>query len=183
MLNGGYIKGLVVGIMCGPFCDIYPENLMNSVFVLAFVGLFSLLHTTTLLANDVEEQRADASQFYSESKFKKAYKIYFSLAKAGDYYSQNKISQMYAAGKGVKADLAEAYAWSVLAAESGVEGMTEKSDTLLQEADDRAKAEKRAAKLERRYSKQALEDKAAKKERFKANHAMGGCTGSKLGCS
>ena len=110
---------------------------MKSVLVLVFVGLFSLLHTTTLLANDVEEQRADASQFYSESKFKKAYKIYFSLAKAGDYYSQNKISQMYAAGKGVGADLAEAYAWSVLAAESGVEGMTEKSDTLLQEADDK----------------------------------------------
>lgn len=156
---------------------------MKSVFVLAFVSLFSLLYTTTLLASDVEERRADASQFYAEGKFKKAHKIYFSLAKSGDHYSQNKISQMYAAGKGVGADLAEAYAWSVLAAESGVEGMTEKSDMLLQKTADKAKAEKRAAKLERRYSKQALKDKAAKKKRFKANHAMGGCTGSKLGCS
>lgn len=156
---------------------------MKFALVLAFAGLFSLLQTSTLLASDIKEQRVKAGQYYAERNFNKAYKTYFSLARIGDHYSQNKVSQMYASGEGVTADLSEAYAWSVLAAESGVEGMTEKSDVLLQKTHDKAKAEKRAKKYLKKYGKQRLADKAASKEKYKASHAMGGCTGSKLGCS
>lgn len=156
---------------------------MKFAFVLAFISLFSLLQANTLFASDIKERRTEAAQYYSERNFKKAYKTYYSLAKIGDYYSQNKVSQMYASGEGVEADFTDAYAWSVLAAESGVEGMTERSDTLLQKTDDKSKAEKRAAKLKKKYSRQALADKAEKRAKYKANHAMGGCTGSKLGCS
>ena len=156
---------------------------MRFTFILAFIGLFSLLQTNTLLANDIKERRAQASKYYSERNFKKAYKVYFSLAKIGDHYSQNKISQMYISGDGVKADLTEAYAWSALAAESGVERIAEESEALLQKTDEKAKAEKRAAKLKKKYGKQTLAEKAERKAKYKANHAMGGCTGSKLGCS
>ena len=156
---------------------------MKSAFVLVFVSLFFLLQTPTLLAGEIKDRRAQAAEYYAEHDFKKAYKTYFSLAKIGDHYSQNKVSQMYAAGEGVKADLVMAYAWSKLVAESGVEGMTEKSDMLLQKIDDKAKAEKKAEKLKKKYGKQALADKAASKAKYKASHAMGGCTGSKLGCS
>ena len=156
---------------------------MKSAFILAIIALFCLLHAPVSLAKEVTEERAKAKQYYAEQNFKRAYKVYFSLAKIGDHYSQSKLSKLYIAGEGVDVDLNEAYAWSVLAAESGVEGMTERSEKLLQETNDPAGAEKRAAKLMKKYSKQTLQAKAAKKEKFKQNHAMGGCTGSKLGCS
>jgi len=156
---------------------------MRFTLILVFASVFSMFQATTLLANDIKERRADAAEYYSERNFNKAYKIYFSLAKIGDHYSQNKISQMYVSGEGVETDLTEAYAWSVLAAESGVAGMTEKSDVLLQKTEDKAKADKRAKKFLNKYGKQTLAEKTASKEKYKANHAMGGCTGSKLGCS
>ena len=156
---------------------------MKSAFILAIIALFCLLHAPVSLAMDVKEERAKAKQYYADKNYKKTYKTYFKLAKLGDHYSQNKLSKMYIAGEGMDVDLNEAYAWSVLAAESSVEGMTEKSEKLLQQINDPAKAEKRAAKLMSKYSKETLAEKAAKKERYKANHAMGGCTGSKLGCS
>jgi hypothetical protein len=44
-------------------------------------------------------------------------------------------------------------------------------------------AEKRAAKLKKKYGEVALRKKAEKMERIKASHKMGGCTGSRVGCS
>ena len=85
--------------------------------------------------------------------------------------------------KGKKVDLIEAYAWSVLAAESGVKGIVAKSDRLLQQTEDKPAAEKRASKLLHKYGKDALLAKAEKREMMKYNHKSGGCTGSKLGCS
>ena len=147
------------------------------------VLLLTMLQTSTVLASEIKEYRAEAAQYYGENNYKKAYRIYFKLAKVGDHYSQNKLSQMYVDGKGKDADLTEAYAWSVLAAESGVEGIIKKSNTLLQQTNDQAKAKKRADKLKHKYGKDALQAKADRKERMKYNHKSGGCTGSKLGCS
>jgi len=152
-------------------------------FVVLCVALVVVLQPSFVLASDIQEYRAKAAKHYQEENFKKAYKIYFKLAKIGDFYSQNKLSQMYIDGKGREVDLNEAYAWSVLAAESGVDGIVEKSDRLLQRTDDQASARKRAEKLKHKYGKDALQAKAEKKERRKYNHQSGGCTGSKLGCS
>jgi len=145
--------------------------------------VMAALQTSAVLASEVKEYRAEAAQYYEKNNYKKAYKIYFKLAKVGDHYSQNKISQMYVDGKGKDIDLAEAYAWAVLAAESGVEGIAIKSEKLLQQTEDKAAAEKRAGKLMNKYGKDALQAKADKRERMKYNHKSGGCTGSKLGCS
>ena len=156
---------------------------MKSALIVMCVMVMAALQTSAVLASEVKEYRAEAAQYYEKNNYKKAYKIYFKLAKVGDHYSQNKISQMYVDGKGKDIDLAEAYAWSVLAAESGVEGIAIKSEKLLQQTEDKAAAEKRAGKLMNKYGKDALQAKADKRERMKYNHKSGGCTGSKLGCS
>lgn len=145
--------------------------------------LVVVLQSPAVAASEVKEYRAEAARYYEANNYKKAYKIYFKLAKVGDHYSQNKISQMYVDGKGKNVDLIEAYAWSVLAAESGVEGIIAKSERLLQETKNKAAAEKRASKLLQKYGKDALFAKAKRKEMMKYNHKSGGCTGSKLGCS
>ena len=156
---------------------------MKSVLIVMCVMLIATLQSPVVFASEVKEYRADAAKYYEENNYKKAYKIYFKLAKIGDHYSQNKLSQMYVDGKGKDVDLTEAYAWSVLAAESGVKGIIAKSDKLLQQTQDKAEAEKRASKLLKKYGKDALLAKAEKKEMMKYNHKSGGCTGSKLGCS
>ena len=156
---------------------------MKFVFTVMCVMLITALVSPAVLAGEVKEYRAEAAQYYEQNNYKKAYKIYFKLAKIGDHYSQNKISQMYVDGKGKKVDLTEAYAWCVLAAESGVKGIVAKSDRLLQQTEDQAAAEKRASKLLQKYGKDALLAKAERRETMKYNHKSGGCTGSKLGCS
>jgi hypothetical protein len=59
----------------------------------------------------------------------------------------------------------------------------EKSELLLQQTNDKTLAEKRAAKLKKRYGEEARREMAGKRERIRLNHESGGCTGSKLGCS
>lgn len=156
---------------------------MKSVLIFMCVMLIAVLQSPAIAASEVKEYRAEAARYYEENNYKKAYKVYFKLAKIGDHYSQNKLSQMFVDGKGKKVDLTEAYAWSVLAAESGVEGIKVKSEKLLQQTDDKAVAEKRASKLLSKYGKDALLSKAERREMMKYNHKSGGCTGSKLGCS
>ena len=57
----------------------------------------------------------------------------------------------FANGEGKTADLVGAYAWSVLAAESGSMDLQNHSDTLLEQNSDKADAEKRATKLMKKY--------------------------------
>ena len=156
---------------------------MKSILIVMCVILIAALQSIAIAASEVKEYRAEAARYYQENNYKKAYKIYFKLAKVGDHYSQNKLSQMYVDGKGKEVDLTEAYAWSVLAAESGVEGIVAKSQRLLQETEDKAAAEKRASKLLSKYGKDALLSKVERREMMKYNHKSGGCTGSNLGCS
>ncbi|MCW8924636.1 MAG: hypothetical protein OQJ84_00095, partial [Xanthomonadales bacterium] len=86
----------------------------------------------------------------------------------------------YANGEGKKADLAEAYAWAVLAAEGGDEKLVNKRNELLQQASDKTKAQKKAEKLKKKYGKLALEKKAARREELTEG---GACTNSRIGCS
>ena len=159
---------------------------MRFVFVVACTALFSMLQAPALLAAAIEElelKRYEAEKSYTANDFKKAYKMYYKLAKIGDHYSQNRVSQMYANGEGKSADLTEAYAWSVLAAESGSVDFRNHSDTLLEQNSDRADAEKRAAKLMNKYGEVALEKKAANRARKEKGKSPGTCTGSRVRCS
>lgn len=156
---------------------------MRSVLIAACVMLLAAVQTPDVFAKEVQEYRAKADQYYLEKDFGKAYKIYYKLAKGGDHYSQDQVSNMYAKGEGKKLDLTEAYAWSVLAAEGGEDEIADRSDMLLQKTNDKALAEKKATKLKKKYGKMALEERAKKLERIRLNNTMGGCTGSRIGCS
>lgn len=143
--------------------------------------LFLAFQPSSLYAGKLLQQyRGEADQYYQTQDYKKAYKSYFKLAKIGDHYSQDRIASMYANGEGKKTDLAEAYAWAALAAEDGDEELVAKRDELLQQADDKSKAQKEAEKLKKKYGKLALEKKAAKREKFTEG---GACTNSRIGCS
>ena len=156
---------------------------MKTVYFAVCLILFSALQTPFVFAKEITEFRLEADQHYQQHDFKKAYKIYYKLAKSGDHYSQDQISGMYANGEGKNVDLNEAYAWSVLAAENGSDEMEVKSHELLQQITDRSVAEKKAEKLIRKYGEDSLRKKADKRETMKYNHKSGGCTGSRLGCS
>ncbi len=156
---------------------------MKSVFFAVCVLLFVVLHAPTVLANEVQQYRDEADKHYLERDFKKAYKIYYKLAKVGDHYSQDRVSQIYANGDGITSNLIEAYAWSVLAAEGGEEVMLNNSQKLLQLTDDKNQAQNRATKLKKKYGKQALKKKEVKLSKKDGLKRSGRCTGSRLACS
>jgi TPR repeat protein len=109
--------------------------------------------------------------------------MYYKLAKAGDHYSQDRVSQMCVKGEGQTVDLTKAYAWSVLAAESGSQDLLDHSASLLEKNSDKAAAEKSAEKLKKKYGEVALEKKAAYRARTEEGKSSGTCTGSRLRCS
>lgn len=156
---------------------------MKIVYVAVCLMLLTALQAPFVLATELQEYQLEADQLYQQQDFKKAYKKYYKMAKSGDHYSQGQLSQMYANGEGKKVDLTEAYAWSVLAAESGEDAMVDRSNILLQQTSDKALAEKKAAKLKKKYGEAALAEKAKRNERIKNNNKSGGCTGSRIGCS
>ena len=127
---------------------------------------------------DFDEDLAAADAYLEAEDYKKAFKAFRSLAKKGDHYSQYRVSQLYADGKGVRGDMLDAYAWSVLAAESGGKAEILHSETLLADVEDQADARKEADKLLKKYGKMALEEKAARD----LARGSGSCTGSRMGC-
>ena len=142
-------------------------------FVTVFLMFFIALQSSVLLAGDSRELSAEADQYYLESDFKKAYKIYFKLAKTGDHHSQGRVAHMFANGEGKSVDLTEAYAWSVLAEEGGQKFSTESSDILLQRTSDQSVAQKKALKLKKKYGQQALKEKALKRTQLDAARRSG----------
>ena len=156
---------------------------MKSVFVMMCLMLSAVLLAPTLLASSLQDYRLDADQSYLEGNFKKAHKLYTKLAKFGDHYSQDRVAQMYAAGEGKNANLTEAYAWSVLAAEVGDAELIDHSSELLQRTDDKEQAQKRAAKLKKKYGEQALRTKAIRHAVRNNYKKSGACTGTHLACA
>ena len=156
---------------------------MKSVLILACLTLFAVLQAPEAFAKEIQEYRTEADQHYLERNFKKAYKIYYKLAKSGDHYSQDRVSYMYANGEGKTVDLTEAYAWSVLAAEAGEENWVNSSDELLLRANDKPEAQERAVKLKKKYGKDTLRRKAAKQAQRDRMKRSGACTGSHMACA
>jgi len=155
---------------------------MKPVFIAVVAMLFTTLQVSAVLANEARELRDESDQYYLELSYKKAYKGYYKLAKAGDRYSQSRVSHMYAKGEGKSVDLTEAYAWAVVAAESGKEKYVQKSSDLLLLAEDKAAAEKRATKLVKKYGKDAQRARTARITEREKNKGSGRCTGTSLGC-
>jgi hypothetical protein len=151
---------------------------MKTTRILVCLILIALVSPLTAQAIVLDERQQKAERYYQKGDFKKAYKSYYKLAKAGDHFSQSRVAQMFAKGQGTKIDLIEAYAWAELAREGDLEDIAVDSDALLQQVDDKAEAEKKAEKLMKKYGEQALRKKAAKKK----NRNIGSCTGSRIAC-
>ena len=157
-------------------------TLTKSSFAAVCVVLFVVFEAPTVMANEIQQIQAKADRYYQQGIFNKAYKNYLKLAKKGDHYSQDRISQMYVKGEGKSASLNQAYAWSVLAAESGEDQLVKNSIMLLQHTNDPAKAKVSAAKLKKKYGKQALDRKAALRAKHDNQRQSGRCTGTRLPC-
>lgn len=155
---------------------------MKTVFALVCFVMFFALQAPSVMAATWKEDQAKADQYYETQEYKKAFKMYTKLAKMGISHSQSMVSQMYANGEGTKLNLTEAYAWSVLAAQRGAIEMKSNRDGLLEQVNDKGKAEKKADKLMSKYGREALQKRADSKAKLKHNTKSGGCTGSKLGC-
>ena len=80
------------------------------VTILVFILIFGL-QAPVVLAADWKEDQAQADQYYEAGEYKKAFKMYYRLAKMGVSHSQDRVSHMYENGQGKKVNLEDAYAW------------------------------------------------------------------------
>lgn len=63
-----------------------------------------------------------ADNYYKAEDYKAAFKLYLELAKYNDKFSQYRVGNMYARGRGTEKDMVKAYAWTYLAAEERQKG-------------------------------------------------------------
>jgi hypothetical protein len=89
---------------------------------------------------------------------------------------------MYAEGQGKKLNLTESYAWAALAAEGNESALAELNESLLPKLADPEKAQKKAAKLVKKYGKAAQTERVAEYRKRGRVVDEGSCTGSKLAC-
>ena len=153
---------------------------MKLVLFVVFLFAIGVFQSTKAIAADAAEMRVDADQYYDDQNFKKAHKLYYKLAKTGDYYSQGRVSHMYAKGEGKSADFIDAYAWSVLAEEGGESFVIESSDKLLSKTSNKEDAKKEADKLLGKYGQKALALKEQKRTEMNAARRTGNSMGSNL---
>lgn len=154
---------------------------MNIRFLAVCALVFFAVNVDVVYAKTTQESRVEADQYYDQQNFKKAYKYYSKLAKKGDHHSQGQLARMLTQGEGREVDFTEAYAWSVLAAESGEDEWLDSSAMLLGQVSSKPKAEEKAAKLMRNYGEAALQEKHRKAEK-RLRLGAGSCTGSRVAC-
>jgi len=155
---------------------------MKSILFVVCVLIFSATQSANVFARELKDYRDLADQYYSEGNYKKAFKGYLKIAKIGDHYSQYWVSHMYANGEGKKVDLEAAYGWSALAAESGKEKLIINSEAMLERVSDKNAALKAAEKLNKKYGKEALQEKAVMVASRDIGRRSGSCVGSRLTC-
>lgn len=85
-------------------------------------GAQGISNGTVNAVHAFEKLQKTADEFYAAKEYSKAYDAYLQLAKLNDKFSQYRISVMHFFGRGVKQNLAEAYAWSYIAAEARQKG-------------------------------------------------------------
>jgi TPR repeat protein len=155
---------------------------MKTVLISVAVTFLALMLAPAASANEAKEMRAEAEQYYVHKEYKKAFKVYRRLAQYGDRYSQKRLAHMYAEGEGRSVDLVESYAWASLAAEGKEAELAKLNETLLPQLENPAKAEKKAAKLTKKYGKQAQTERVERHNQRGRVVDEGSCTGSKLAC-
>lgn len=149
---------------------------------LLLCGVASLLPYSAALHAEVDHgytrTQEQADGYYQEGEYRKAYRKYRDLAKVGDSFAQYRLSTMNLYGRGVSKDPAEAFAWSVLAAQNKHPDLVQYRDLLFQALpeDERDDAEDKAEKYMDRYGNLALAEKA----RRSARRQLNSCTGSRL---
>jgi hypothetical protein len=137
-----------------------------------------VVNTNAVQALQVTALQAD--QAYDDGKYKRAFKLYQQLAKdAGDGFSQYRLGVMYYFGQHVEHDIVSAYAWSYLAAESGIAPYRKFNRQMATKLDDteHTPANNLAKELIQKYGifQQALKTRRLiRKEKFS-------CTGSRVG--
>jgi len=126
--------------------------------------------------SDYTAWRNDATALYENDDFGKAYKAYLKLGKKGDAFSAYRVSYMMLKGEGTKENLIDAFAWAVVAAESGSAELNEYRDAVgaLVPVQDRKKAQQKVDYFLRRWGPE--DNKPTSRDR-------GGCTGSRLDCN
>jgi TPR repeat protein len=157
---------------------------MKFTLIAVIVMLLAVTQSPAVLANEAKQMRAKAEQYYADQDYKKALKTYRKLAQFGDRYSQRRVAHMYAEGQGKAVDLEESYAWAALAAEGNEAELAQLNETLLPQIEKPAKAEKKAARLIKKYGKEAQAERIARHNKTKRGRVVdeGSCTGSKLAC-
>lgn len=151
-------------------------------FILVLTAASAMLSFTAFA--DLAEDRARADSLLEAGDEKGAFKAYRDLARDGDHDAQYLVSVMYAQGRGTKADLIDAYGWSVVAAEAGLDKLDVHRDSLYASIDakEQKKADRKARSLVNKYGQEALQEKADRLATRGAGRRMGSCTGSRLSC-
>ena len=152
---------------------------MKTLLVYCGIALCAMSFSMTAEAKVSQEYKAEADQYYQQGEFRKAYKMYYKLAKSGDNHAQHRVAQMFARGEGTDADLVQAYAWSVLAKEGGEDEAEKYSEALLSRVEDKEEAQEEAFKLKKKYGKHALQMKERNRNKQRSS---GNCTGTHLRC-
>lgn len=123
------------------------------------------------------QQEADAA--YAGGDFHTAYAKYLALARRGDNFSQYRLSYMHFQAQGVERDMAEAFAWAVLAAQGNNPHLVKYLAALAREVPEAE--HKRAALMAERYFDRWGNLAIAEDARRGALREMRACTGSRLG--
>lgn len=133
------------------------------------------------MAAEGPDQRAAAyaDKAYTAGRYGSALKTYLRLAKKGDPFAQYRSSYMHLVGEGVDPDTLTAYAWAVLAAESGNPHLVAYLEQVTARVPDaqRKEANRLADDYMREWGRVALAIEA----RRKAIRELRSCTGSYLG--
>lgn len=147
------------------------------------VGL--LLNVPGTRASDQWRAGADqrtaeqADRLYEQEKYEAAYKRYVQLARKGDPFAQYTASYMHLEGQGVGQDIAQAYAWAALAAESQNPQLTAHFEAVKARVPEYglAAAQALAEQYRREWGQLALAVEARKKLKRQLQE----CTGSRIG--
>ena len=144
-----------------------------------FVVLLLVLSAGTAISAEAGTASGaeSAAAAYGQGDYKSAYRQYLKLAKDGDTFAQYRVSYMELMGFGTKADVIEAMAWAVLAAESGQQRLVTYQDAVaaMVPTEQRKKAKSKVDQYLRRWGEGDYGS-----DRGIGSRYAGGCTGTRL---
>lgn len=158
----------------GSGADLPSANFGNS--LLGSAGSEAGTINAVLAFKKVQEM---ADEHYKAERYEQAFKFYLELAKYNDKFSQYRVGSMYARGRGVEQDMAEAYAWTYVASEGREKGFVNYHVKLRDgmEPDEVERGKELVEEYMQDYGTFAVASKARKLIR----EGKRGCTGSRVG--